>query len=47
MSVLNYREESVSLSIKEIFPADRADKVNRPDIVASSATLYKKPGYKM
>ena len=45
--VVNYGEESVSVSIEEIEPEDWAEKVYRPDIVNSSGKLYKKPGYTM
>jgi 4-oxalocrotonate tautomerase len=45
--VLNYGEESVSVSIEEIEPQDWADKVYQPDIVNNSEKLYKKPGYTM
>ncbi len=45
--VLNYGEESVSVSIEEVEPADWAEKVYQPDIVNNSERLYKKPGYRM
>ena len=45
--VLNYGEESVSVSIEEVEPRDWAEKVYRPDIVNNSEKLYKKPGYTM
>lgn len=45
MSVLNYGEESVSVSIEEIQPQDWSEKVYRPDIIDSPGKLYKKPGY--
>ena len=47
MEVLDYGEESVSVALEEIPAAAWADKVYRPDIVQSSARLYKKPGYTM
>jgi 4-oxalocrotonate tautomerase len=47
MSVLNYGEESVSVAIEEVQPQDWAEKVYKPDIVANSEKLYKKPGYTM
>jgi 4-oxalocrotonate tautomerase len=47
MNVLNYREESVSVAIEEISAQQWAERVYRPDIVANSEKLYKKPGYKM
>jgi 4-oxalocrotonate tautomerase len=45
--VLNYGEESVSVSIEEVEPQDWAEKVYQPDIVNNSEKLYKKPGYTM
>ena len=45
--VLDYGEESVSVALEEIPAAEWAEKVYRPDIVQSPATLYKKPGYTM
>lgn len=47
MNVLNYGEESVSVAIEEVEPQNWAEKVYKPDIVSSSGTLYKKPGYAM
>ena len=46
-TVLNYGDESVSVALEEVTPAEWADKVYRPDIVEKAATLYKKPGYRM
>jgi 4-oxalocrotonate tautomerase len=45
MTVLNYGEESVSVSFEEIAPQDWAKKVHKPDILDRPAGLYKKPGY--
>ncbi len=47
MDVLHYGEESVSVAIEEIGPQDWAEKVYQPDIVNTTARLYKKPGYTM
>jgi len=47
MEVLDYGEESVSVALEEIPAAEWAERVYRPDIVQSSAKLYKKPGYTM
>lgn len=47
MSILNYGEESVSVSIEEIKSQDWAEKVYKPDIQNGSGKLYKKPGYTM
>ena len=47
MSVLNYGEESVSVSIEEVKSEDWKEKVYKPDILNSPGKLYKKPGYKM
>ncbi len=38
-------EQSVSVSIEDIEPDDWVEKVYKPDIIAKSDTLYKKPGY--
>ena len=46
MGVLNYGEESVSVSIEEIKSDEWREKVYNPDIVNCSGKLYKKPGYK-
>ena len=46
-TVLNYGDESVSVALEEVTPAEWGEKVYRPDIVEKSATLYKKPGYTM
>ncbi len=45
MNVLNYGEESVSVSIEEIKPAEWKEKVYKPDILNGPGKLYKKPGY--
>ncbi len=47
MNVLNYGDESVSVAIEEVSSRDWAEKVYKPDIVETSAKLYKKPGYTM
>jgi 4-oxalocrotonate tautomerase len=47
MSVLNYGEESVSVSLEEVAPEAWAAEVYRPDIIAKPEQLYKKPGYQM
>jgi 4-oxalocrotonate tautomerase len=46
-TVLDYGDESVSVALEEVTPAEWAEKVYRPDIVDKAATLYKKPGYTM
>ena len=45
MDVLNYGEDSVSVTMEEIPAEDWAEQVYKPEIVKSSKTLYKKPGY--
>jgi 4-oxalocrotonate tautomerase len=47
MDVLNYGEECVSVAIEEVSSQDWAEKVYKPDIIAKSDKLYKKPGYRM
>ncbi|KWO37433.1 4-oxalocrotonate tautomerase [Burkholderia sp. MSMB1459WGS] len=47
MEIVGYGEESLSVGFEEI-PSDKwKEKVYRPDIAARSATLYKKPDYRM
>lgn len=46
-SILNYGDESVSVALEEIDSSEWREKVYRPDIVAKSEHLYKKPGYAM
>lgn len=45
-SVLNYGDDSVSVAMEEVAPNAWAEDVYRPDIVAKSDQLYKKPGYR-
>ena len=45
MSVLNYGEESVSVSLEEVKPQDWAEQVYKQDILSHPERLYKKPGY--
>ena len=45
--VLNYGEESVSVTIEEVSAKDWAEKVYKPDIINKPEQLYKKPGYTM
>ena len=47
MNVLNYGDESVSVAIEEVPARHWAERVYKPDIVETSAKLYKKPGYTM
>jgi 4-oxalocrotonate tautomerase len=47
MKVLHYGEESVSVGFEEVEAARWAEQVYGPDIVEKTATLYKKPGYRM
>ena len=41
MAVLNYGEESVSVSIEEVKPQDWTEKVYKPDILDNPESLYK------
>ncbi|QDL38700.1 tautomerase family protein [Rhodoferax sediminis] len=45
ISALACDEKSVSVAIQDIRPADWQDKVYKPDILANSARIYKKPAY--
>jgi 4-oxalocrotonate tautomerase len=44
-SALNYGEASVSVGIEDVEPKDWTEQVYKPDIIAKSHTIYKKPGY--
>jgi 4-oxalocrotonate tautomerase len=45
MTALKSDEESISVAIEDIEPKDWVEKVYKPDILANSAKVYKKPGY--
>jgi 4-oxalocrotonate tautomerase len=45
MAIANVGADAVSVSIEEVTAGDWTDKVYKPDILAGSGTLYKKPGY--
>ena len=45
MDVLNYGDESVSVAMEEVSASDWAEKVYKPEIIANSKRLFKKPGY--
>lgn len=45
MHVLNYGEESVSVSVEEVKSQDWVEKVYNPDILNTKNKIYKKPGY--
>jgi 4-oxalocrotonate tautomerase len=47
MDVLNYGEESVSVSFDEISAKDWKERVYKPGIVDEPEKLWKKPGYTM
>ena len=44
MTVLNYREESVSIAMEGVEPNAWMDEVYRPDIIGKPEQIYKKPG---
>jgi 4-oxalocrotonate tautomerase len=46
MKVLNYGEESISVSIEEIKSDEWKEKVYNPDIINGPGKVYKEPGYK-
>jgi 4-oxalocrotonate tautomerase len=46
MTILNAREEAVSVAIEEVSRDDWTEKVYKPDILANWDKLYKEPGYK-
>jgi 4-oxalocrotonate tautomerase len=43
--ILGLGEESVSVSVEDVSPADWAEKVYKPDILSQPGKVYKKPGY--
>jgi 4-oxalocrotonate tautomerase len=45
MAITNVGDDAVSVTIEEVEPDDRAEKVYQPDIVNGTGQLYKKPGY--
>jgi 4-oxalocrotonate tautomerase len=45
--IFDYGEESVSVAMEEIEPADWKDKVYKPDILDRPEKVCKKPGYTM
>jgi 4-oxalocrotonate tautomerase len=45
MSILNRREEVISVGIEEVDPKDWTETVYKPEIQGKWETLYKKPGY--
>jgi 4-oxalocrotonate tautomerase len=45
MASVGCGEDSVSISIEEVEPAEWAENVYRPDILGNAGRLYKKPGY--
>lgn len=47
MNILHYGDESVSVAMEEVKSQDWAENVYKPEIVAKSESLYKKPGYTM
>jgi 4-oxalocrotonate tautomerase len=45
VETLKSGEESVSVGIEDVQPEDWTEQVYKPDIIAKSRTIYKKPGY--
>jgi 4-oxalocrotonate tautomerase len=45
IAVLKLGEESVSVGIQDIEPADWPERVYKPDILDKPETIYKRPGY--
>jgi 4-oxalocrotonate tautomerase len=45
IETLGSRAESVSIGIEDVQPEDWIEQVHKPDILAKSDTIYKKPGY--
>lgn len=44
-TTLGHGEEAVSVAVEDVNPRDWAEKVYRPDVLETSAELYKRPGY--
>jgi 4-oxalocrotonate tautomerase len=44
-SILNYRDEAVSVGVEEVGPSQWSAQVYAPDIQGKWDTLVKKPGY--
>lgn len=44
-TTLNISEETISVAIEDVPPEDWAEKVYKPEIIAKSERLFKKPGY--
>ena len=47
MEIFHYGDESVSVAMEEIKPADWKEKVYQPDIPNKPDDIFKKPGYAM
>lgn len=45
VAIAKCEEKSVSVAIEEVQPADWAEKVYKPEILAHQDKLYKQPGY--
>jgi 4-oxalocrotonate tautomerase len=45
ISTLKSGEESISVGIEDVEPADWTEKVYKPEILGKPKTIYKKPGY--
>jgi 4-oxalocrotonate tautomerase len=45
MAAAGSSEDSISVSVEDVEPADWAETVYRPEIVEKAVTVFKKPGY--
>jgi 4-oxalocrotonate tautomerase len=45
ISALGASEDSVSVAVEDVKPADWLEAVYKPDILGKAGTIYKKPGY--
>lgn len=45
MSAIGSSEDSISVSVIDVDPADWTEKVYKPEIVGKPETIYKQPGY--
>lgn len=44
-TALGSKDESISVAVEEVPPAEWMERVYQPDIAGKPATIYRKPGY--
>jgi 4-oxalocrotonate tautomerase len=45
VSALGSKQDAISIGIEDVAPAEWADRVHGPDVLAKSDTIYKQPGF--